>query len=140
MVFKFLILLVFSCNYAFSQGASVKTFKDWKSEKIQLVSSKINAIKSRLESERLKKQKNEPAALSYYEKMLSQEQWNIDIAKELTVTDYIALYLNQIQSKSKFQDAAASLTAAEVAELMEAYTQSLQVQPPNLPTQAHQNK
>ncbi len=139
MLQKFLICLIFSVSCAYAQSTQVKSFKDWKSEKVQLITAKINAIKQKIELEK-QKQPNSPNVLGFYEKMLSQEEWNIDIAKELKVTDYIALYLKQNSSKNKFQEVASQLSATEVAEIVEAYTQTLGSESSTISKQAYQNK
>ncbi|HEY1079089.1 MAG TPA: hypothetical protein VGE46_03295, partial [Bdellovibrio sp.] len=54
------------------------------------------------------------------------EQYALELAKDLSVTDYFVGYLTKIQDKkSAFNEVAGKLSAEEVAELMTAYANSV---------------
>ncbi len=52
------------------------------------------------------------------EQRLGQAKINYEIAKELTIQDYIAVYLSQYTSRASMVDIAKKLSAEEVAELL----------------------
>jgi hypothetical protein len=60
-------------------------------------------------------------------KDLTQEDWNLDVAKDLTVADYFVLYLSQHPSERRFQEAASKMSVTEVADLLEAYAKAIGV-------------
>jgi hypothetical protein len=108
-------------------------YKDWKAEKIQNIQVKINQTGAQVEALKVRIAQDQKSAvvspygnhLQYYQKQLDQAQWNLEVARDLSVTDYIVLYLATQPSKGRFQEAAAQLKPSEVAELMEAYSQSI---------------
>ena len=60
------------------------------------------------------------------ERQLREEQYGLELAKDLSVTDYFVGYLTKIQDKkSAFNEVAGKLSAEEVAELMTAYANSV---------------
>lgn len=117
-----------------AQNAVVKSYADWKTEKIQSISNKILSAKNQAETLKLKK-KTDPALsaaladsnISYYEKMAQQEQWNLEVAQELSISDYLVLYLAAQGTPNRYQEAASKLTLQDVSELMEAYVRALGV-------------
>lgn len=128
-----LILSVFCVGVAASEANSVKTFRDWKQEKIQLINQRMSQSKIQLEALKGRKMAETKAGrtssydglIQHYEKEIGQEQWNLEVAQDLSVTEYIALYLSGHTSKTRFQEAATHLNASEVAELIEAYSEAL---------------
>jgi hypothetical protein len=127
-----------------SRAQTVVSFKDWKSEKIQQIQGRISAEKLQLEALKLKKAPEtivagKPAAkgdsgishlIQRYEQQLTQEEWNLEVAQDLSITEYVMLYVGAQPSKQRLIQAASKLSAEEVAELMEAYSVSLGVQTP----------
>jgi hypothetical protein len=60
------------------------------------------------------------------EEQLEQDQATLEMAKDLSVTDYFVGYLTKLQDKkAAFNEVAGKLTAEEVAELMAAYANSV---------------
>ena len=60
------------------------------------------------------------------ENQLQQDQSILEMAKDLSVTDYFVGYLTKIQDKkAAFNEVAGKLTSDEVAELMTAYANSV---------------
>lgn len=126
------------------KNASVRGFKEWKSEKVQEALARVIRHRTEIEQEKLKAEK-QSAAVAFHEVMsgekasslsktptpvsarakleaqLKQSQFSLEVAKELAVTDYFALYLSQFPDKKKaFADAASKMTPDEVAELLNA--------------------
>lgn len=105
-----------------TQVPQLKGYKEWKAEKLQIVINRITATKALVTKAKAEANiKNSQA----FERQLSQENWNLEIANDLSVTDYFVLYLTQQNQPDRFLKAASKLTATEVAELMEAYSKTL---------------
>ena len=122
--------------------AHFKSYREWKSEQIQDVQGKISTIKVQLEAKKqtrsvaqgvdpnlaMNKRGTEAGELSIekLEKQLQEEQYDLDVAKDLTVTDYFVGYLTKVDNKkAAFHEVAGKLSPEEVAELMTAYANSV---------------
>jgi hypothetical protein len=57
------------------------------------------------------------------ESKVEQARINLEIASELTITDYLQIYLSQYQSLETLRDVARRMAADEVADLLAAYQQ-----------------
>lgn len=103
---------------------TVLSFKDWKSEK----SNTMRARYSSLQTEYLAKKAQNPqdSKLKSLYSDLKNSKSNIDEINELSVSDYFVGYLSRFKDQKKvFQLVAEKLGSAEVAELMNAYAESL---------------
>lgn len=117
-----------------SDHAKTKSFREWKSAQVQEALSRVTATKTKLAKSKdpnLARRKS-PLEASFgvkveeLESQLQQEQAILEMAKDLSVTDYFAGYLTKVQNKkAAFSEVAGKLTAAEVAELMAAYANSV---------------
>jgi hypothetical protein len=107
-----------------TSGLEVKSFREWKAEKIERVGERVLVIKEQIKS--LKSQGKEDQSKNLT-KDLTQEDWNLDVAKDLTVADYFVLYLSQHPSERRFQEAASKMSVTEVADLLEAYAKAIGV-------------
>lgn len=97
----------------------IQNFQDWKKEKIQSVVNQSNTLRLQiLEAQASKNSKLQQSL----ERQLQQIKWNLEVARELSIVDYLTLYLTLIPREDKFQLAARTLSPSEVAELMEAYS------------------
>jgi hypothetical protein len=143
--FKLLTLMAFWSMTAFSMkaGADVKSYKEWKTERVTGTQTRINIIRNQIENRKavrnaLASQGTDPnlkngrgtleaASTGDYtveklERQLKVEQYNLELAQDLSVTDYFAGYLTKVQNKkSAFNEVAGKLSPEEVAELMNAY-------------------
>ena len=115
----------FSSNHGMTSAqnvSAIKGFHDWKIDKIQIAQAQTNVARNLLlkaKSEGLK------SNIDTLDREINQLQWNLDITKDLSVADYVVLYLSHLNQGDRFQQAAAKLGTPEVAELMEAYANSL---------------
>ena len=117
---------IFSGIAKASQATIIQGFKEWKAEKINTVVQQTQITKNIvLRTKALGPAKN----LLVLEKQLVQLNWNLEVANDLSVTDYFVLYLSQQPQADRFKLAASKLTTNEVADLMQAYAQSLSVIP-----------
>ena len=125
-------------NTAVSLGESgrAKSFREWKSEKVQdalgkvtITKTKIQLAKTRdpnLHRRRAGLEAISGIQLEPLEAQLERDQATLEMAKDLSVTDYFAGYLTKLQDKkTAFNEVAGKLTAEEVAELMAAYANSV---------------
>lgn len=120
---------------AATETPKAKSFREWKSEKVQDALVKVTATKTKIQIAKskdpnLSRKKGLEAAsgsnLENLEEQLEQDQATLDMAKDLSVTDYFVGYLTKLQDKkTAFNEVAGKLTAEEVAELMSAYANSV---------------
>lgn len=95
-----------------SARAEILSFQDWKKARIEEAQSQLKASElffsnSSDSAKRIKNvQKPEVAKM------------RLEIAKELSIDDYFALYLSQFSEKSAFTEAAKKLSPDETAQLL----------------------
>ncbi|HEY8271188.1 MAG TPA: hypothetical protein VIG33_09900 [Pseudobdellovibrionaceae bacterium] len=131
------------------ESPKVKSFREWKSEKVQNALARVTAAKTKIQVVKSKDpnldrnkaniEANSGANTETLETQLQQDQSTLEMAKDLSVTDYFAGYLTKLQDKkSAFNEVAGKLTAEEVAELMAAYANSVfGTHSPDLPPSAN---
>jgi hypothetical protein len=100
----------------------VKSYREWKAQRIHTAGSQIGVLKAQLTSAQMMGRTAQAANL---QKEISQEQWNLDVAKELSVTDYFVLYLSQVPEADRFKQAAAKMSLNEIEEMMKAYSDAV---------------
>ncbi len=103
---------------------SVLSFKEWKTKKLGEAKVRFNGLETRyLEKKKANPRDKQLKAL--YGDLRSVKN-QIDEIDELTVSDYFVGYLSLFKDqKQAFKLAAQRLDSAEVADLMEAYADSL---------------
>lgn len=111
-----------------ASDARVKSYKEWKTERIQQAQERLVALKIHRDPN-LKRGKGlegrEPDS-QRLEAQVRREQNALESARELTVSDYFAGYLIRLSNKNTaFKEAAGKLSPDEVAELMAAYANSV---------------
>lgn len=128
---------------------SLKSYRQWKNEKIQDAMAKVSSTRSSLEVRKIaqstKTNKIEAATMkdmnsAQLEIQLRADIMVLEMAKDLTVSDYFAGYLSKLNNKNEaVKEIAHKMTSDEVAELMMAYSNSLfGSSPAGLPVQAAQ--
>ncbi len=142
--------------FAMPAGAEVKSYREWKMERVQTAQGKITSLKMQIESKKNPRQiatgvdpnlannstleagTSADISVEKLERQLRMEQYDLEVAKDLSVTDYFVGYLTKVQDKkSAFNEVAGKLTPDEVAELMTAYANSVfGAQASDLPTSA----
>lgn len=109
------------------------SYRDWKSEKIHSCSDRLKVLRIQLSSA---KSARDEGALKTIEQDMVQENWRLEVAKELSVKDYMILYvIPQLPEKGasrRLKEIAAVLSKEEVAQVLETYVQLL-----NAPQAAH---
>ncbi len=117
----FLATVNLSMN-CFAAVMPIKGYREWKTDKILAATTQTNVTRALLVKAKTEGQKSNAETL---DRELTQLQWNLDAAKDLSVTDYFVLYLSQQTAADRFQQAAPKLNTVEIAELMEAYANTL---------------
>jgi len=105
-------------------AAAAKSFPDWKSEKVKNATFQVMSAKLALKK-KLTQPHPDPAVINELSLSLSQFEWDAEAARDLTVKDYAALYLSQIQNTNRLREIAVKLTAEDNLRLLEAYLQIL---------------
>lgn len=143
---KYLPLIAFwTVNvFAMKAGAEVKSYREWKVERVQLAQVKVVTVKAQIEAKKgvrhaaagvdpnlahssaLEAGTGQDISIEKLERQLRMEQYDLELAKDLSVTDYFVGYLTKVQDKkSAFSEVAGKLSPEEVAELMTAYANSV---------------
>jgi hypothetical protein len=131
--------------------SSIKGYQEWKREKIQLAQGQVSSLHAQIFKAQAEGNKK---LVENLERQSAQLHWNMEVAQDLSVTDYFVLYLSQQSQPDRFQQSAAKMSTREVAELIEAYAKTLNTGPvetviqssqqatilKKLPFQAIQNK
>lgn len=140
-VWLFLAMTALSLNVSaltptHQESAKTKSFREWKSEKVQDALSRVTSTRTKIQIAKCKdpNMARRKAGLEAssgtdnenLETQLQQDQSILEMAKDLSVTDYFVGYLTKVQDKkAAFNEVAGKLTAGEVAELMAAYANSV---------------
>lgn len=145
-ILKYLPLMAFWAMTAFTMkaGAEVKSYREWKAEQVAHAEKTVITLKAQINAKKMVRAAApgmdpnltlrpsvEAVALNdrsveKLERQLREEQYDLELAKDLSVTDYFVGYLTKLQNKkSAFSEVAGKLTAEEVAELMNAYANSV---------------
>ncbi len=120
-------LMVLCSVWAGAAGqVEIKGFHEWKNEKVQIALGQMAILKSQIQKATTE---NNRKSIEGLQKQKDQLKWNLDVAQDLSVTDYFVLYLSQQNQSERFKLAAEKMTTKEVAELMEAYASTLSIAP-----------
>jgi hypothetical protein len=99
---------------------ATKSFAEWKAEKVTRAKKQLQSSRDHLLT--LSQKKNAPSAeIKQVIDQIAQDEWSVEIAEDLTSTDYLVLYLSNNSSPEKFKEAASKLSAEETAIVLEAY-------------------
>lgn len=137
-----IILLFFTSSVtfavAYSDSSQVLSYSAWKQEKIAKAKVQVSASKTkvaRLEKNRIKKnqtkksiQRTQDPQLNMAHQQLNQNEFNLEIAQDLSVTDYVVLYLSGQMQTSQLKAAATKMSVEETAQILEAYLRAVQAQ------------
>jgi len=127
------------------QAVGPQSFKDWKTQKIAVAQHQIELTKAQIMAARLGPLSSNQVRTNLHnlDLELSQENWNLEVAKDLSLTDYLVLYLAHQGSSAKLVEAARKMTPEETALVLDAYIKSIGSFPTDsrvqLPTNAWQN-
>lgn len=143
---KYLPLLAFWGLTAFTMkaGADVKSYREWKNERVQAAQAKVTTLKTQIDQKKMARLAaggtdpnlahqaglqavvSQDISVEKLERELREEIYDLETAKDLSVTDYFVGYLTKVQDKkTAFSEVAGKLSPEEVAELMTAYANSV---------------
>lgn len=146
MIVKKTAVLMFAFCMGFSgvSSAQVLTFKEWKDTHLQTSTKKVNRLRAQINLAKTPKRihsSQDPnlklrtggeaastadATVERLSSELNNELENLEMAHDLTVTDYFVGYLTKVPNRqTAFDEVAAKLTPQEVSELMGAYANSI---------------
>lgn len=113
---------------------AVRSFKEWKNEKVQIAIKKVTITKAQIEYKKLNRQflqrtevvPEKNVETEKLEAILKNDLYSLEVAQELGVTDYFAIYLTKQENKADaYKEAALKMSAEEVGELIKAYADSM---------------
>ncbi|MBL7669116.1 MAG: hypothetical protein JNM39_01405 [Bdellovibrionaceae bacterium] len=100
---------------------TAKSFKEWKDQKIQEIQTRIDLLQARIDS-----QLPTDTNLGQLKTQLKNDSYSLEMAKELTVSDYFVAYLAKLENRREtYKEIAARMSADEIADLMSAYVNSI---------------
>lgn len=128
-----------------AQAPKFKSYREWKSDMVSTAQVKVTYLKTQIDTKKLNRRAasgtdpnlargrggleaiaSQDISIDKMEKQLREEQYELDVAKDLSVTDYFAGYLTKVpDKKAAFKEVAGKLSPEEVAELMNAYANSV---------------
>lgn len=100
------------------------TFREWKAAKIYRSQSRLRQLQSQYRDLRQKAPRSPRLPLLHQE--LSQEQWNLEVAQDLTTRDYLYLYVKGADVRPRLGEIAARLSPEEVGLFLESYFQLME--------------
>lgn len=100
---------------------TTKSFKEWKDQKIHEIQTRIDLVQARIDS-----QLPTDTNLGQLQTQLKNDIYSLEMARELTVSDYFVAYLAKLENKREtYKEIAAKMSPDEVADLMSAYVNSI---------------
>ncbi|MBN8535486.1 MAG: hypothetical protein J0M15_00410 [Deltaproteobacteria bacterium] len=117
----------------------VQSYKEWRQEKIQRAKSKVALTRAQITQINSKKlniqnlqnlQKAESSSgldleIEKLEAKLKNDLFSLEVAQQLTVQDYFAIYLTKLENKKEaYKGAAEKMNTEEVTELINAFADS----------------
>lgn len=113
----------------------VRSFKEWKNDKVQIAIKKVTITKAQIEYKKLNRQFLQKTGdtttvkdsdFDKLEAQLKNDLYSLEVAQELGVMDYFAIYLTKQENKvDAYKEAAQKMTPDEVNQLIKAYADSM---------------
>lgn len=108
-----------------SATATIKTYPEWKAEKLKASQGQLNLAKARLEEAKKTAKDDKDPRVAEALRNVTQSEWDMDASSDLSVVDYISLYLSSLAGSPKLREAAAKMTAEDTLKLLEAYLRAV---------------
>ncbi|MCB0369177.1 MAG: hypothetical protein KDD45_06895 [Bdellovibrionales bacterium] len=111
----------------------VKGYKEWKNEKVQAAIKKVAITRAQIDYKKMNNQifqKTEAGLgkdieIDKLEGKLRNDLFSLEVAQQLNVQDYFAIYLTKLDNRSEaFKEAAQKMHPDEVAELINIFADS----------------
>lgn len=108
-------------NSSVAPSSATKSFKEWRDQKIHEIQTRVDLVQARIDS-----QLPTDTNLGQLQTQLKNDTYSLEMAKELTVSDYFVAYLTKVENKREtYKEIAAKMSHDEVADLMSAYINSI---------------
>lgn len=108
---------------------SVKSFKEWKNEKVQMAIKKVTITKAQIEYRKLNRKflqmTGKDTETERYESMLKQDMYSLEIAQEMGIPEFLIYLSKQEDTNEAYKEAAEKMTPEEVRQLIKAYADSM---------------
>jgi hypothetical protein len=106
---------------------TLKSFSAWKSEKVQSVKEQVSDVRNKFQLVKARVKSTQDPQLNVVSQQLNQQEWNLEVAQDLNVIDYVVLYLAAQGSKADLKAAATKFTPEETAQILAAYIKMIHV-------------
>ena len=103
----------------------VLSFAEWKQSKVLGAERALWIARTHLNAVRARVKNSVTSELVDSLRKETQAQWDAEIAKDLTVNDYVALYLGHHSDTGSLEAAAAQMSPQETVELLKAFVKNL---------------
>lgn len=127
-----MIVLLWAPGAVWADSGSVKSYREWKRAKVVDAQNRLEGRKHSFSQRKRDPNVRKKAGLEGQDleatRLLTQirnDEMELEMALELTVSDYFAGYLTKLSNKNVYKEVAGRLTPDEVAELMAAYANSV---------------
>jgi len=108
-----------------ARNHKILSYADWKQEKVHVASEQVSATKNKLHNLRARAKGYKDPQIAGIRQQLNQHEFNLEVAKDLGVVDYIVLYLSTKDSAEGLKLAAMKMSAKETAQLLKAYLNAI---------------
>lgn len=108
------------------QGTPTLSYSEWKTNKINFAKEQINDTKNKIQLIQARSSGPKDPQLLAVNQILNQHEFNLEVAQDLAIIDYVVLYLSAHHHNPKvIKDAASKLSPVETEQLLEAYVKSV---------------
>jgi hypothetical protein len=108
-----------------SLNPKILSFNEWKQSKVLSAERALQIARTHLAAVKARAKTSVTSELVDSLRKETQAQWDAEIAKDLTVNDYVALYLGRHSDASSLEAAAAQMSPQETVELLKAFVKNL---------------
>lgn len=105
-------------------GPGIMSYSEWKTAKVGECKERIQ--KTRFQYNEIRKVNPRSPILAQLRQELTQEQWNLEVAQDLSAKDYLFLYVKGQDGRKRLPEIAARLSPEEISEFLESYFQMLE--------------
>ena len=108
-----------------AQPSAVKGFKEWKRAKVVQAQYRLRESQQTLQQARKTGLQGAARPSLQLTDQVRSNEMELELAQDLTVSDYFVGYLTKLPQKNAYREAAKRLSDEEVADLMTAYASSV---------------
>ena len=116
-----MLFFIFS-SLASAKPGDVLSFKDWKRGELQKATEQLVSINGKIAKENQLLNSDSSPHQGAQDQEIKQKEWNYELAKDLSIKDYLVLYVSTLTQANKFNAAAEQLSLDEIAEVLQHYS------------------